>query len=177
MAEVLGRVVVSDLASPRGPDASHRIRVPRVWLERGAAIEFELPRNLTCAACDGGGCDVCHRSGAVTLRGRHEPSDLVEVSLPEGPRDEPFVIRIPERGGLAPADSLLPRGYLFLRVEPSVAEDDATTSVAIRGRSVVLARKVESAKPAVSRGIRQRALVASALVLAILVVIWLLSRR
>jgi hypothetical protein len=177
MAEVLGRVVVSDLASPRGPDAFHRIRVPRAWLERGATIELELPRHLTCAACSGGGCDVCHRSGAVTLHGRDEPTDLVEVSLPEGPRDDAFVIRIPERGGLAPPEALLPRGHLLLRVEPSAA-DDATASAAIGGQRVELVQKAESTKrvrvPA--RGVQPRAIGVAVLVLAIVVVIWLLSR-
>ena len=67
VAEVLGRVVQAELESPRGPDASHRIRVPKDWLEQGAIIELELPRHLTCRACEGGGCDICERSGAVTL--------------------------------------------------------------------------------------------------------------
>ena len=127
VAGVLGRVVQTELDSPRGPDASHRLKVPREWLEQGAVIEFELPRHLTCRACEGGGCDICERSGAVTLRGRGEPPDLVEVTLPPRPHDESFVIRIPGRGGLARPESGLPRGQLFLRVEPSDASDPSAS--------------------------------------------------
>jgi hypothetical protein len=170
MTGVLGRVAKSDLAVPRGPDAIHRIRVPREWLERGATVEFELPRHLSCAACDGGGCDACHRSGAVTLRGRNEPSDLVEVSLPAGARDDAFVIRIPERGGFAP-DASLPRGLLLLRVEPCA--DEAGASVTVRGRGVSLVdipivhALRSSLRAPLSWGFRERAL-AVAVALAIL---------
>jgi hypothetical protein len=127
VAEVLGRVVQAELESPRGPDASHRIRVPKEWLEQGAIIELELPRHLTCRACEGGGCDICERSGAVTLRGRGEPPDLVEVTLPARPHDESFVIRIPEHGGLASEASGLPRGQLFLRIERAVGTDPSAS--------------------------------------------------
>jgi hypothetical protein len=176
MAEVLGRVLASDLLSPRGPDAFHRVRVPGAWLERGATIELELPRYLGCAACEGGGCDICHRSGAVTLRGRDEPSDVVEVSLPEGARDQAFVIRIPERGGLAPADSLLPRGHLLLRVEPSGA-DEAPAFVTLRGPRGGRTRKAIAERAAFGRGSERHAFLAGLLLLAILAAIWLLSQR
>ena len=104
------------------------LRVPRDWLEEGSVIEFELPRHLTCRACEGGGCDTCERSGAVTLRERGEPPDLVEVTLPSRPEDESFVIRIPERGGLASEESGLPRGQLFLRIEAVDSEPSASVS-------------------------------------------------
>ncbi|HEY3497577.1 MAG TPA: hypothetical protein VGK73_22925 [Polyangiaceae bacterium] len=155
---------------------SYRIRVPRDWLERGATIEFELPRHLTCAACDGGGCDPCHRSGAVTLRGRNEPSDLVQVSLPQGMRDEAFLIRIPERGGLPPANAILPRGLLFLRVEPTDA--DASTSVAIRSRvSEVVPPPVSSTTPVKGPGFPRGVAVALLLAISILLVVWLVLRK
>jgi hypothetical protein len=173
MAEVLGRVVPGDLERPRGPDANHRIRVPRAWLERGAVVELELPRNLVCAACDGGGCDVCERSGAVTLRERGEPADLVEVTLP-GEQSEPFVIRLPERGGLAPVGSGLPRGHLLLRVEPS-AEADASVSLAVSVPSLAAARRALSERPALSR--RARWVVFTLAACVLLLVIWLVLRR
>jgi hypothetical protein len=124
---VLGRVITGEITLPRGPDALHRIRVPKSWLEQGSVIELELPRNLTCRSCEGGGCDVCERSGAVTLRDRGAPPDLVEVTLPARPQGDSFVIRIPERGGLARADSGLPRGLLLLRVEPSEGSDPSSS--------------------------------------------------
>ena len=119
---------------PRGPDVVHRIRVPRAWLEAGEVVEFELPRNLSCAACDGGGCDLCERAGAVALRGRHELPELLSVTLParkaEAANDlRTVVIRIPEQGGL-PAEGLaLPRGLLLLRVELADRPDPGVTIV------------------------------------------------
>lgn len=128
-ATVLGRVTGS-MDGPRGPDALHKISVEAGWLEEGATIEFELPRNLACAGCDGGGCSLCGYSGAVSVRGRKEPGEVVQVTLPRAaqPAGAPpssgkrgVVIRLPEHGGL-PEDLSLPRGHLMLSVkvgEPS----------------------------------------------------------
>jgi hypothetical protein len=112
-------------------------------------VELELPRNLLCAACDGGGCDACERSGAVTLRDRGEPADLVQVTLPRN-RSEPFVVRLPERGGLPPVGSELPRGYLLLRVEPST-QADPSVSLAGSIPALAAARRLLSERPALSR--------------------------
>src|SRR6187399_3315327 len=174
MAEVLGRVVPSDLSGPRGPDATHRIRVPRAWLKQGALVELDLPRHLVCAACEGGGCDTCERSGGVTLRERGAPADVLEVALPRAKADETFVIRLPERGGLAPEGSGLPRGHLLLRVEPS-AEADASVVLAARGTAAA-ARRVPSTRPvSLLPGTRVLALALGASV--ILLAIWLLFFR
>jgi hypothetical protein len=173
MAEVLGRVVSGDLGRPRGPDANHRIRVPLAWLERGAVVELELPRHLVCAACDGGGCDACERSGAVTLRERGEPADLVEVTLP-GEQADTFVIRLPERGGLPPLGSGLPRGNLLLRVEPS-EEVDTTVALASGPAPFEAARRALTERPRVV--LVARVLAAAVGLGVILLAIWLLSRR
>jgi hypothetical protein len=135
VSEVLARVTTRTLDVPRGPDVVHRIRVPRAWLESGEVVELELPRNLSCAACDGGGCDLCERSGAITLRGREEPPEILNVTLPArqpeadgGTRG--VVIRIPEQGGLPPVESeLLPRGLLLLRVEPAEVADPGVSRI------------------------------------------------
>jgi len=135
VSEVLARVTTRTLDVPRGPDVVHRIRVPRAWLESGEVIELELPRNLSCAACDGGGCDQCERSGAITLRGREELPELLHVTLPArqpeadgGTRG--IVIRIPEQGGLPPVhEDLLPRGLLLLRVEPAEVADPGVSRI------------------------------------------------
>jgi hypothetical protein len=127
-----------------------------------------------CAACDGGGCDTCERSGGVTLRERGAPADMLEVVLPQAKPDETFVIRLPERGGLAPEGSGLPRGHLLLRVEPSI-EADASVTLALRGEKAPT-RRVPSVPPV---WMPPRALVL-ALVLGasvILLVIWLLFGR
>jgi hypothetical protein len=176
MTEVLGRLLASDLESPRGPDASHRLRVPHGFLKRGATVEFELPRHLTCAACDGGGCDPCERSGAVTLRGRGDPSELVELSLPKGERAEAFMIRVPERGGLPPAGSHLPRGHLLLRVEPC-EESQASPTLRRTKPSLKPRPTIPSLRVAGALLSPLALVVGGALALAILVTIWIVLRK
>ena len=135
MSEILARVTPRTLDVPRGPDVVHRIRVPRAWLESGEVVELELPRNLSCAACDGGGCDQCQRAGAVSLRGRKELPEILLVTLPARKPDAEggtrgVVIRIPEQGGLPSAeDERLPRGFLLLRVEPADVADPGVSRV------------------------------------------------
>jgi hypothetical protein len=106
----------------------HRVKVRREWLVVGEVIELELPRNLACAACGGGGCDACGRSGAITLRTRDEPAEMVEVTLPiragdDAPDSRGITLRIPEQGGLPELGSELPRGVLLLTVVPSPEAD------------------------------------------------------
>ncbi len=108
----------------------------------GEVVELELPRNLACAGCSGGGCDACDRSGAITLRRRDEPAEFVEVTLPARSADEVpdsagLTLRIPEQGGLPAAGSELPRGVLLLTVVPSSEPD----------RSVRVLRGVPSKRP------------------------------
>ena len=117
----------------------------REWLALGEVIELELPRNLSCAACGGGGCDKCGRSGAITLRKREEPAEVVEVTLPSRPADEQpdsrgITLRIPEQGGLPDPGSDLPRGVLLLTVVPSQEPDP----------SIKLLRGVPSKRPPAS---------------------------
>ena len=164
---MLAKVTTRTLNVPRGPDVTHRIRVPRSWLETGeVVVELELPRNLTCAACDGGGCDACERSGAITLRGRQELAEFLNVTLPTRKPDgelRSVVIRIPEQGGLPPENSEgLPRGLLLLRVEPADAADRGVTRVRSNG-APLSQRVMESLRiPASPRG-RARLLAAVAL--------------
>jgi hypothetical protein len=135
VSEVLAKVTTRTLNVPRGPDVLHRVRVPTAWLESAEVIEFELPRNLTCAACEGGGCDTCERAGAITLRGREELPEILSVTLPmrkPGLSSEVrgVVIRIPEQGGLPPEHGeLMPRGLLLLRVEPAEVADPGVSRV------------------------------------------------
>jgi hypothetical protein len=124
VANVIGRVT-TDSDRPRGPDARLDVRVPAEWLRSGATVEVELPRNLTCALCEGGGCDACDRSGAVTLRGRGELAEVVEVTLPPRRPGGPatVILRVPDYGGLPAPDTDLPRGNLLLRVSEGPAPD------------------------------------------------------
>ncbi|HMR77148.1 MAG TPA: hypothetical protein PKD61_18650 [Polyangiaceae bacterium] len=121
--------VTGALDLPRGPDVRHRIRVDKHWFDEPATIELELPRNLACAACEGGGCDNCERSGAISIRGRKEPAELLRITLPRRDVDlettgsgRSVVVRIPGRGGIADKDDL-PRGMLLLQLVPADEPD------------------------------------------------------
>lgn len=99
----------------------YELRLPGEWLDQGASIEFELPRHLTCAACGGGGCDACGRSGALTVRSKDEPPEIVPVTLPQRQSHQGqsgLVLRIPECGGLPATCCDFPRGLLLLKVVP-----------------------------------------------------------
>lgn len=108
-----------ELTGPRGPDGRHEIVVTEDWMLGRAWIEIPLPRLLSCASCDGGGCDGCERSGAVATRPRKTPPEVIEVQLPGA---APVVLRLPRYGGLAP-DENTARGLLLLAIrlgpEPS----------------------------------------------------------
>jgi len=155
--------------------------VPAAWLESGELVEFELPRNLTCAACDGGGCDACERAGAITLRGREELPEILSVTLPTrkphaDSQARTVVIRIPEQGGLPPENGeSLPRGLLLLRVEPAKVADPGVTRVAPSAPSLS-ARVILSLRVPASR--RGRAwLLAAAVALVLLAGLAILAFR
>jgi hypothetical protein len=186
LPEVLARVTSRAASGPRGPDVLHRVKVRREWLTRGDVIELELPRNLACAECGGGGCDKCGRSGAITLRKRSEPAEIVEVTLPARPADdEPdsrgITLRIPEQGGLPEPGSDLPRGLLLLTVVPS-QEPDPRIKL-LRGvpskrppASVVESKDLPKAltqPPLQKRGSTAVVVAAVAVVLWVLLLIWL----
>ena len=62
----LGRVLdPSALDASTGPRARLRVDVPESWLAEGAELSLTVPARLSCARCDGGGCDGCARSGAL----------------------------------------------------------------------------------------------------------------
>jgi hypothetical protein len=147
VAEILGKFTASaSYEIPRGADVCLRVDVPAPWLAAGSTIEVELPRNLTCARCSGGGCSACNNAGAITLRGKLELPEVVQVALPmqrtssggqlatpaddatgepqsqpepdsQPPSARPIVIRIPECGGLPDAtNGAIVRGWLLLEV-------------------------------------------------------------
>jgi hypothetical protein len=173
-SKILARVTNPDQDRPRGPDVELAISVPEGWLREGATLEIELPRNLACAACRGGGCDACERSGAVSVRGRKDPIELVEVTLPRPradagapPETRPFAMRIPDRGGLGPAGSDLPRGNLLLAVTCGA---DATRGVTRLTEPQVLtvAARLKSIRPPKLFGGQGRIVVIALIVCAIL---------
>lgn len=134
MSQVIGRVTTGTYETVRGADVTHRIRVEREWLLTGELIELELPRNLSCAACEGGGCDRCGRSGAIALRGRDDPAEYVQVTLPtrteEEVADQPcLVLRVPGYGGHPEGDPVEARGLLLLRIAASPTADPGVRRV------------------------------------------------
>jgi hypothetical protein len=75
--EPLGRVIdPEELDRSSGDRARLELEVPEAWLEQGAEIELRAPERLTCARCEGGGCDACGRSGALRA-----PADEVTRTL------------------------------------------------------------------------------------------------
>lgn len=171
VSEVLARVTTRTLDAPRGPDVVHRIRVPQAWFEAGDVVEFELPRNLACAACNGGGCDVCERAGAITLRGRQELPEFLQVTLPVRKLEmdgeaRGVVIRIPEQGGLPPQHGeALPRGLLLLRVELAEVADPGVSRV-VQPEPPTSRQRLSLRLPKPSRKQAQLLAVAVAIVLA-----------
>jgi hypothetical protein len=128
LSQVIGRVVTGTYETVRGPDVLHRVAVAREWLLDGRLVELELPRNLTCAACEGGGCDRCGRSGAIALRERGEPVASVQLTLPRRTSAElteqpSFVVRVPGHGGRDSIVSVEARGLLLLKVVVSKKSD------------------------------------------------------
>ncbi|MBX3183279.1 MAG: hypothetical protein KIT72_04070 [Polyangiaceae bacterium] len=169
--QVLAKVA-RPLDEPRGPDVIHRLTVPASWFKDGACVELELPRNLSCAVCDGGGCEACGLAGAVSTRGRAEPPELVQLTLP---RREPSpeagrstcVVRLTGHGGLPPADEALPRGHLLLYL----SEGEATPGL-VRLEAPCEPDEVTAAAPGSLRR------VAAALVVLVVALVgwWLLGR-
>lgn len=112
---------------PRGADVLYRIGVAKEWLTLGLTVEILLPRNLACARCEGGGCDACGRSGAISLRERTAPNEPLTISLPqqaelreeEGPT---LMLRVPNCGGVGALGEA--RGLLLLSIF-AAGESDA----------------------------------------------------
>ncbi len=98
MTQVLGKITAPEREGPSGPDVMHRIEVPEAWFEEGVHLEIELPQRLACARCEGGGCDACGRSGAITLYAQGEVPLVVHVGLPRAAPGGVVLLRIPEGG-------------------------------------------------------------------------------
>ncbi|WP_437731575.1 hypothetical protein [Sorangium sp. So ce1335] len=73
----LGQLVDrEDLDASDGPRGRLSIAVPAAWTRGGADIEIAVPARVSCARCDGGGCDGCARSGA-----HRAPAELAARTL------------------------------------------------------------------------------------------------
>ena len=94
------------------------IEVPENWFWVGATLQIALPRLLSCARCDGGGCDACERRGAFEQEAAGIASE-VAVVLPLLPAERcgPVRLRLPALGARA-TEAELPAGHLLLTVVP-----------------------------------------------------------
>jgi len=136
---VLGKVTGS-YGQPTGPDAVLDIVVDPRWLREARTIEVDLPRHLSCAACKGAGCDICAQSGALTVRERFEPAEVVRLTLPtreiesEASADSQrtsLLLRVQGRGGLPQAGSgVTERGRLLLRINCAGSVSECVREVA-----------------------------------------------
>jgi hypothetical protein len=114
--------VTQDLDEPRGPDVACSIEVPQAWFLLGATLQITLPRLLSCARCDGGGCDACERRGAFEQQAAGIASE-VAVVLPtqSAERCAAVRLRLPALGARA-AEAELPSGHLLLTIVPHEPE-------------------------------------------------------
>ncbi len=93
MTELVRLLDKEALASATGPTGRASIRVPAAWLAHGDTIEFVVPARLSCARCEGGGCDRCDRSGGLRLDG-DETARRVRLVLPKRTDPSTFVVRM-----------------------------------------------------------------------------------
>ncbi|AKT42582.1 hypothetical protein [Chondromyces crocatus] len=71
----------SALDRAEGARGRLRLVVPAQWDGEPTELEITAPLRITCARCDGGGCDACGRSGA--LKTPDDPADrILRVQLP-----------------------------------------------------------------------------------------------
>lgn len=132
----------------RGPDGALSVTVPAAWLDEGARIRVRVPRLVTCAACEGGGCGQCGLSGALTTRERGEAEKQAELTLPKHDhRPSGARLRLPCLGGEAEEEQL-PRGHLLVHVRPGDAPDAMVARLPGCER-----RDDEGAKPAAIRAV------------------------
>lgn len=151
-----------------------------------------MPRNLRCAACDGGGCDNCDRAGAVTLRGRDELPEIIQVTLPRRGARNPqtsqgVTIRLPEQGGLPRSSAEPVRGFLLLTVVPAATPDPGVRLAESPAPAAALVHTGESAQSALDASLpesgvrvvtrRRRLLVPIAIAIMLLWVGFLLYLR
>jgi hypothetical protein len=93
---VLGRVTdPTALDDERGAVGEYETFAPRAWCGRRARLE--LPRNVRCRTCSGGGCDRCERSGAYRLAS--DPAGrTIELDLPAASKVR-VAVRVPHPFG------------------------------------------------------------------------------
>jgi hypothetical protein len=112
------------------------------------------------------------------MRGRNEPPEIVQVTLPEwstseGDPTSSVTLRIPEQGGLPAAGSRLPRGLLLLTVVPNEQPDSG-----VRRANASLAPPPTTVPPVPPPAIRRtnRWVIAVAVAVAVFIGVLILLR-
>ena len=89
---------------------------------QGATLQIQLPRLLSCARCDGGGCDACGRRGAFEQEAAGIAREVaVVLPLLTLERCSAVRLRLPALGARAEQPEL-PAGHLLLTVVPHPPE-------------------------------------------------------
>ena len=119
--DALGRLLDPDAldAKVKEPRGRVSIVVPTAWLREGARLAVSLPQKLRCDLCDGGGCDVCARSGAYRLPDERPP---LAITLPRV-TDDVLALRVQN-----PIAGELPT-LLVVRIAAGVEPSTGTTYV------------------------------------------------
>lgn len=134
MAEQLARVVDKDaLDSSDGAQGRLKITVPFAWLAEGAELSVAAPKLVSCARCEGGGCDSCGRSGALSGPRKPELRNL-RLTLPSS--ESAVLLRLVKPFEQGEIDQLLVQVKAgdepskgVSRVEPVVVPDAAPVVV------------------------------------------------
>lgn len=91
MTESLAKIELPE-AGVRAGDALWDVALPRAWFDGEHRATLTLPRRLSCALCEGGGCDACARSGVLDAGSSSE----VDVTVPRLTEDQTAVrMRVP----------------------------------------------------------------------------------
>jgi hypothetical protein len=156
LGQVVDRGVLDASTGSRG---RVRLAIPERWARDGGDIELTVPVRVTCARCDGGGCDGCERSGAH--RTPAEPAGrTLRLRLPRDPGCTVTLRLVRPFGDQAPLDQLL--------VEIDVSAGDASPGIT---------RIEPPPAPPLARPARLRAPLVVALLVAAAAVIGLLASR
>jgi hypothetical protein len=94
-------VLGSVLSRTRLDDPSSRIGLLKIdvsprWLTSGGTLVIDLPKRVTCATCDGGGCSRCSNSGGFRIAEEHRQTP-VRVEMAASSLDS-MRIRVPLQG-------------------------------------------------------------------------------
>ncbi len=92
--------VANPEALAKEPDARICVQIARAWVSADAPLDLVItaPRRLSCARCEGGGCDACARSGVLRAP-EDEAARKVSARIPAATLQD-LALRIPHPFGM-----------------------------------------------------------------------------